>query len=467
MSLSEDLERLAEGMPPPALDPTTWRRARRARLRDRVLAAVAVVALLAGTVGLVDVLRPPVPPEVADGGGALDPTPGLPSRLVGPPSSVVDGPAGASGPGWEVTDHLDVGVAAAAWLADFGSGRIVLVGAADGRYRLVEPPGFVGSAWGPGTLQQAGLALSPDGERLAYAWLSFRGAPGPDTPTVGGVRVLDLRTGRVRSHRIDAGGALGVAVRALAWSPDGRRVGWLGQRFDAWTRSGMGPTVAVAGGIGVLGRDDLDAVVVPSDEATVSIEDLGVVVVAGREVLRLDPFHRPLPRRPAARPIGDGVSSGSPAAADGTIVRPQFDARELTLMSRDRDRELPLGLPNGTSWDVAPLGWVGGQALVQTVEFDDRGRSTGRIRLIDPARPSSSRVVAMIDRVASFPFTGFMSVATNLISPDRPTVDHPVPEWPGGGAWSAPPAWLATLAPAGLGLVLGTLVVRRRRRRLG
>ena len=153
--LRDLLSRVADDAPAPLPDPTLWRRARRARTRNRALAVGAVAATIA------------VIATVAVQGQRLssdpDPAPKPPEhRLTSVHGVVGDG-------GLRLERDLAVGQATAVVTNDTD---VFVITAADGAYHRLRLPGY-DPALHDGSLDDAerpGVALSPDGRRLAYAW---------------------------------------------------------------------------------------------------------------------------------------------------------------------------------------------------------------------------------------------------------------------------------------------------------
>jgi hypothetical protein len=206
--LHDLLTRIADQAGAGPNDPTLWDRARRAR-RDRrrrrvaaagalVLAVLAVLAV-AGLGGQRVAEPPPVEqPDRRDG-------PGIPATIHGVPGTG----------GLALERDLGVGPAAVALSTPAGA---FLVTAKDGAYHRVRLAGFHPELH---SAALAGLALSPDGRRLAWTW---QGSPGPDGSDYGwGLRVADLTTGDVRTTRVDVSSEPGVLSNPR-WSPDGQYV---------------------------------------------------------------------------------------------------------------------------------------------------------------------------------------------------------------------------------------------------
>ena len=117
--------------------------------------------------------------------------------------------------GLELERDLAVGPAAVALSTPAGA---FVVTAADGVYHRVRLPGFHPELH---SAALAGLALSPDGRRLAWTW---QGPPGPDgSDYAWGLRVADLTSGDVRSVRVAVSFNSGVLSNPR-WSPDGRYI---------------------------------------------------------------------------------------------------------------------------------------------------------------------------------------------------------------------------------------------------
>src|SRR5215218_723076 len=153
--LRDLLIRVADDAPAPRPDPTLWRRARRARARRRalVVGAVAVTVAVVSTV-TVQGLRP---------SSAPDPAPDPPERHVFAVHGVVgDGDL-------RLERDLAVGQATAVVTNDT---QVFVITAADGAYHRLRLPGYDPSLHNGSQIDAdgPGVALSPDGRRLAYAW---------------------------------------------------------------------------------------------------------------------------------------------------------------------------------------------------------------------------------------------------------------------------------------------------------
>jgi dipeptidyl aminopeptidase/acylaminoacyl peptidase len=122
------------------------------------------------------------------------------------------------------------------------------------------------------------MLLSPDGTRVAV------GNYDTDRPAVA---VVDLASGRVDRHAVQAG----RGVLPLAWSPDGRRLAYLGSP-EPWNPHADGP---IAGNVGVLDLETGRAAALPggSDVHTVAFSPDGTELAVQHtdgalEVLSLD-----------------------------------------------------------------------------------------------------------------------------------------------------------------------------------
>ena len=226
--LRDTLTRIADRAEPAPADPTLWSRARRSRRRSDLVAACAVGAAVLALVATVGVLVQPAPDRP-------DPSPadrdGIPSIVRG---VVGDG-------GLPLEPDLAVGAASVAIANPTGA---FVVTADDGAHHRLDLPGFDPSVYDDAEVRRSGmvgLRLSPDGTRLAYGWH----APLPEQTgqqhgfVPSGVRILDLRTGRIRGVPEDRRppGEFDYAIRnqgfvwgrvpyGLRWSADGRYLGY-------------------------------------------------------------------------------------------------------------------------------------------------------------------------------------------------------------------------------------------------
>lgn len=485
-ALREELSRIGDAAPRPAVPGDLWQQGRRARRRGRrrghAGVAALVLVLIGGLSGLgvmlgrgAEVEPTPVGPE---GAGAV------PSRIEGVPQRLLDnaGPLGSWSPEVEETE-LAIGRASVAFLSGEFQGGAVVVTAADGAYHLLELPGFIASSIGASMLSGAPLELSPDGRQLAYSWWD------PTAPLEGpmpsGVRVLDLETGAVRTIPLE--GRDGVLVGAIAWSPDSRWLAWQGRMQSSWTIDNVGSH----GRADVAGRIRPGATVsepLPVDHRrsrSMAIDSEGEVLMAhgdgwrmwserageGRLVGARGELGLPADRSAGAiAPDGVGVAfradEPGPAAtflAAGQGSAPRKEAR--VLVSRD----LPLDRYPYGAW-VDPVGWLGRDHVVARIQpVLDAGGSSFRIgdqELVVMSAPwaATERFDVVTEVEAEYEEVGGLSeisVAVDLMTLDQPTRDFPAPEWP----WSDERKF-AVWGGLALALLLGagilTRVLRRR-----
>jgi len=207
--LQDLLARIADQAGPSSSDPTLWARARRARRRDRAVrasAATLTALALAGALAIGLGTRSAPPPA----------NPAPHQTGVGIPS-IVRGIHGDGG--LDLETDLAVGPASVAIVNQSGA---FVVTAADGVYHRLRLPGFDPTAFND---DEPGLALSPDGARLAYGWRPAE-APGPRSGPRVGTRILDLRTGALQkipdapTYFLDT--KVRISTHGYGWSPNGR-----------------------------------------------------------------------------------------------------------------------------------------------------------------------------------------------------------------------------------------------------
>lgn len=442
--LREELARLADQAPPVHVATDTWARGRRARRRDRwSLAAGAAALLVAG--GVASLLTSP--PAALTPAAPVE-APGVPDRLHAVPEWIVqlrDTPTGEMSwaPEADVTSDLAVGTAAAAFAAgDFGRLPVVVT-AADGRYLLLDLPGFSDAAvLNTGGDQTSALELSPDGRRLAYAWWDPT-AP-LDEPMPAGVRIVDLGTGEIDTVGLEGGN--GVDVDMLSWSPGGRWLGWYGTATGSWTPLGRGGGDPVAGRIRA-DRPVSQPVVVPRGiVASIAVDDAGTVAFVADQTVVAQGRRT---RLPEARPVYWNAAAFAPGSQLLAVSEQSVGTLPLLDTATGARRFVPLpGDTVGT--EVAPLGWTPDGRVVTTRQVE--GEDVARLALADVEGRRWSTVGEVDPALLST-----LSLATDLMVEDRPTVERPDPDWP----WStATRLWLLALSVAAL-LVIAPLVVRR------
>ena len=334
-------------------DPAAWDRGRRARRRARIVrgaAVVAVVGVIAGSAVLV--ARPdPVGPAddpVRDGA--------IPSRIHEPTGPVV-------------TD-LAFGRASVAYVDDFV--QPVLVSATTGEARPVDLPDFPELVTRDTRKWMRGpwLALSPDGDRLAYpVGAAVERDRGVMVFSVGFYRVVDLITGE--TTLVDLPPSSGMPL-AMSWTADGQlAVDVFGRPTRRTSETNPPPTISwtIDPVTGDSSTSALTGVVAPSEgiSATYPLDD---------EPVRAVPFE----------------------TADG----------------RDPGRRLAVDLyPSGAS--VTPIGWADDSLLVARVDGPAGSYVEGEhlVLMTSPDRPQSEWTYRIFLR--DVPETPSLSLAVDLV----------------------------------------------------
>ncbi len=451
--LHDLMTRIADQAGPGPNDPTLWGRARRARRDRRRLRVAAVGALVLAVLAALTVAglgghrvadAPPVEqPDRQEG-------PGIPSTIHAVPGSG----------GLELERDLGVGQAAAAVSTPTGA---FVVTAADGDYHRVRLAGFHPELH---SAALGGLALSPDGRRLAWTWQS---PPGPDGSDHGwGLRVADLTTGDVRTARVDVSFEPGVLSNPR-WSPDGRYV-----------------VMDEVFGVGLVNGDW-----VPPADAGYAIEYLGAVLDVRRMRLTsivgsyLDgsPYDAWVvaPTRRAYRVVGDrlltwahtggeawhrttlatGVSGASTGRISGNgrwlLLAGRGPSSQLALIDLQQQGGVPVLVsgPDGRAvLDV--LGWTDDQRVLAVLApaADGKAADLVRLRLVPApgdlasgaARPVQLETEPLGSLVGAGPETA-VSVAVDLAAGERTTWDADAPPFVDQGEVRQEPAG-ATRPPA-------------------
>ncbi|GAA2139554.1 hypothetical protein GCM10009844_08410 [Nocardioides koreensis] len=432
-SLREELHRIGESAPVADVPDDTWARARRARRRGRVLAGAAVAVLLLALGGVTGVLPRPGSTPVA-GSSA----PGLPDHLYAVPDSA------------RPADDLAAGRTVAAWIDPLHR-RAVLVGAVDGAYHVVDLPGMNEVP----ILDEPALALSPDGYHLAWAF-------GDESARQTGIRVLDLRTGRLTTAALDEGE--GVSVLQLAFAPGGRWLGWSGAVLTYWDEHGSRADRIAVGRLDIGtdvpevlragGRWPDPTVIGADDRGRVQVLDQGhLTTLGGRHVSRTPVaagrVAGPVVLDPASGLLATGVGGNGPVAQPG----PGTAAVEVDPVAGGA-RAYP---STAAEAFTTALAWVGPDVLVAVapLEGSSVGPEDGTLELVGPGH--APRVVGHLD--ASVPWT--LAVASDLVTAQHPTVSRPEPDWPWSDERLALTIGLGVAGALAL-LVAARLLLRRR-----
>jgi len=199
MSLHDELSRLADTAPRPAIDHTVWDRGRALRRRDRLVSSAIVLVTVVILGGLASIVLGP-PRAVAPAGDTV-PDGAIPSKIENIPADLTR----------PLEEDLAIGLASVAYISD--NGVPVAIGATDGDYHLLELPEL--------PTDRGPLALSPDGTKLAWQ-------------SVGLIHVADLRSGEITDLTPTRSQP---TVTGLHWATDSRNL--------IWTGSGKAPKVGL------------------------------------------------------------------------------------------------------------------------------------------------------------------------------------------------------------------------------
>ena len=434
--LQRQLARIAERAPVADIPPDTWRRARGAVVRGRIAAVAVALASVGGIAAGVAWLPDRGDPPVADG------PPGVPHRIQNAPTYFTDKDFDDLTYSGDVETDLAVGQGAVAYAT--AEGVPVVVDAASGGYHLLALPGFTG--------RSGALELSPDGERLAYSYADPLKQKKNSDPMPTGLRIVDLETGDTRE--IPLRGGMGVAVYSIHWSPNGTWLLWGGSKTSEWDRGGTGSTGrSLMGVVAPGGSDSREVKPALRHYTAAAVSDSGeIMLVSANSTSRQgvgDPvvYEVAEPSQSLHRPVfasfTDAGMSALVAEPDGYGYRiREFLDRQPPVLDYGRR----VGPPDRA---MVPLGYVGSdQLLVRTGdEVQDNGMTPGsgrddqqklsELAILDTTT-SELTVIGAIDSG-----TPSISVATDLVGPDRPTVERPVQHWP--FEWTGPRAALVMI----------------------
>lgn len=446
---------LAEEAGVARVDDRTFARARAVRRRRRGGGAAAgVLALGVVAAGLSGTLRAapgPVQPAGGDGHGAAVPTrvEALPSHLDQLRSD------GSPAPGTE----RDLAVGRGSVVYSTESGNVVLVGASDGRYHrlaLSQLPDQMDIGRIAVSESGPGVVLSPDGRRLAWPWNE---KPPVDRPVASGIRVADLRTGRV--HTVRLYGGEGVAASALSWSPDGRWLTYRAEVARSWTEGSYSSRERRIERLDT--RTWRHVVVFGHAAERPAVDEAGRVSFINGTLRRWDGHRTTVLGRADSVDVGtpDGmgdVGVAGPAGPDGSVPLASYGVgRGLLLKGGARDAWYPLPQDDYPAGGVLRvMGWMDATHPVVLVRKALDASSSHLDGTLLVMGPGGDRVVATVDK--AYPDT--FSVATDLVRPGHLSREFPGPDWP----WSTQ-RLLLTWGSSAVGLVLLAAVLLRLGRR--
>ena len=461
--LRDELSRIADTAPSLQVPDGLYARGRRVHRRSVAIVAASVTAAVAliiiGFTGLPD-RQSDVEPAERNGDLAV------PEMVETAPEwlTELDG-LGSYAHADVMEDDLDLGVGAVAYVrssSDENGSVPVVVDAATGSYHVLDLPGFVGKEV-RGQPSHSALALSPDGNHLAWAWADP--ADGDDdgdaTPRPAGVKVADLTTGDVRTWNISAQHDAAVYVHNLEWSTNGQWLLWQGWQMRSWRDATFEAETSRAGGIG-LGDDGFLFTDESSAQADQQNRELGLsrevewAISDDGTIARLIESHvitqapGMAPENQPLTPIDEGQYVG--LAFRGTelqVIKQPFGTEVLPADGSSR------GLKTTASGYPRLVGWAGANPILWQ-EIDDNLTSFDQYWSAAPDGTSS--LVAMHRPIAKG-----ATIAYRLIKPGevRTTVIRPDPTWPEPSSGLGLPT-IGLIIAALFALVLAPFVVRRR-----
>ncbi|WP_182378988.1 hypothetical protein [Nocardioides sp. WS12] len=441
--LREELARIAEGAPQVDVPADLYARGRRATARARVLAAGAAVACVAL---LVAVLAPALQTDRTPVAGK--PAPAMPDHIHAVPLHVDD-----------AQTDLKIGIGAAAFVTE--TGIPVVVSAMTGEYHLLDLEGLLtqeNDSSGP-TLDHPPIALSPDGQSVAWGWLE-RG--GDDLAGArSGIRIADLETGVVRDVVIEA--ERPVLVNQVSWSSDSRWVGWGGTFITKWTDDAFN-TETYLGGHLRPGENTTDWVELPeptseTDQQTIAGDLSFLVAVTNTGELSAisgNLWWQPGNRTQISLRADLRISTLWSEAGRWFVLVHSVDGDEVAMV-----RELPDG-QDQLAFTLAPqprmLGVLSdGTLLLHQESLDGDGRMPPNVEIVTPDAQAGE--IDALEIIDVDPGVLGLTLAADLIDPDHPTVERPAPDWP----WSTERKLVVGgLALLGLVLLGGVVLLARR-----
>ncbi|HSE08645.1 MAG TPA: hypothetical protein VLB29_08255 [Nocardioidaceae bacterium] len=411
--LRDLMVRAAEDAPEVRVDPGTWRAARRARRRERVLATMAAAAVLVGVVGIASQAGSLLPGsgEAAPAEGHREPA--MPSRVHAVPEHL-DGERPDGTWSYPRAETLEIGVAAVVFTT---SGYApVAVSALDGEYHLLDLPGH--ERMSGFRFEDGSFALSPDGRRLAYTWNKPASDVDAEVYVPSGIRIVDLLSGEVESHQVREG--FGVFAHGFAWSPNGRYLTYNMQIANTSQSGTSGTRNFFVERLDTRTGERLKASGLPMTEVAPAVTDAGTVVTGtgttlltwqpdqGRETIDLQQSPR---WRGSLTGFGAVPGEEKVYASAGLEYSRIFVGRLDSPFSFQR-------LAGGMRW-LSPVGPVDAdsQAVLEETELGTSLWTSG------PAHVRSG-VLVEIEGAGGAHY----SFATTLLQ--RPTRDFPAPQWP-------------------------------------
>ena len=314
-------------------------------------------------------------PAVATGPAARasgQPGPALPATVYG-----VSGTGG-------LPVETDLAVGGSSVAVANGSG-VFVVTASDGAYHRLRLPGYDARLYDSGV---PGMALSPDGTRLAYAWHGQL-PPSGEAAIPSGIRVLDLVSGAVRTAPVTGAPPEGTATHHgvlawnLSWAPGsrfvayeqtpvarferawlpGRRAGRTAALVDATTGEQVVDTVGYSGRMPPLASPQGLLVLVDDDkDRREGIPQLVMVGDDGRRRRPSSVSDTPVGRiSPDGSRLAQGPGSTLQMYLQRVAGRPHTDFTELLSAGR---------YPQ--NWQLDLLGWSSANRLLAVVRPPDR-----------------------------------------------------------------------------------------------